>query len=153
MNIGKTSLFVIAALSIVMASKGFGQGYSGRRDPSHDAARMHDRLRALERMQTISNARAEKDDVASSESQLIVTTHTPDSIAPIVITQIDDNMIILSSLSWEAFDVEPGVHEIVVAPRSDPTNGQKVTIDVKPGVGYYIGWHEFEPAIWWEESN
>ncbi|MCZ6559904.1 MAG: hypothetical protein O6931_03305 [Gammaproteobacteria bacterium] len=153
MNLGKTSLFVIAAFSIVMVSNSFAQGYSRRHDPSHDAARMHDQARALERLQATRNARAKKDYVASLESQLIVITHTPDSIAPIVITQIDDTMIILSALSSEAFNVAPGIHEIVVAPRSDPTNGQMVTIDVKPGVKYYIGWHESEPAIWREEAN
>jgi hypothetical protein len=153
MNNRKTSLFVIAAFSIVMVSNSFAQGYSGRRDRSHDRAWAHDAARALERLQTVRNTRAEKDYVVSSESQLIVTTQTPDSIAPIVITQIDDVTIIWSSLSLESFDVEPGVHEIVVAPRSDPTNGQMVTIDVEPGVRYYIGWHESEPAIWWEESN
>ncbi|MCZ6499854.1 MAG: hypothetical protein O6946_06655 [Gammaproteobacteria bacterium] len=153
MNNRKTSLFVIAAFSIVMVSNSFAQGYSLRRDRSHDRARLHETTRAFERLQTIENTRVEKDYVVSSESQLIVTTQTPDSIAPIVITQIDDVMIIWSSLTLESFDVEPGVHEIVVAPRSDPTNGQMVTIDVEPGVRYYIGWHESEPAIWWEESN
>jgi hypothetical protein len=153
MNLGKTSLFVIAALSIVMVSNSFAQGYSGRRNPSHDRARAHDQTRAMERMQATRNARAKKEYVASLESRLIATIHTPDSIAPIVITRIDDFMIILSALSSEAFNVEPGIHEIVVAPRSDPTNGQMVTIEVKPGVNYYIGWHESEPAIWREEAN
>ena len=156
MNIRKLSLFVIAAFSIVMVSNSFAQagGYSGTTGRGmHNAARIHDEVRALERIQAIKRARAAKNYVASTESQLIVTTHTPDTIAPIFITQIDDLVIILSPLALESFDVEPGVHSIVVAPRSDPTNGEKVTIDVKPGVRYYIGWHESEPAIWWEESN
>ena len=153
MNIRKASLVVIAVFSLAMVSNSFAQGLSGQDRGAHRTARMHDQTRALARMQATRNARAEEDYVASTKSQLIVTTHTPDSIEPIVITQIDDHMIILSALSWEAIDVEPGIHEIVVAPRSDPTNEQKVTIEVEPGVGYYIGWHESEPAIWWEESN
>ncbi len=152
MNIRKTSLFVIAAFSIVMVSNSFAQGYSGRRHTSHDQARMHDAARALERVQTFKRANEARDNVASTWSQLIVTTHTPDTIAPIFITQIDDLVIILSPLALESFEVEPGVHSIVVAPRSDPTKGEKVTIDVKPGVRYYIGWHESEPAIWREEA-
>ncbi len=160
MNIRKTSLFVIAAFSVVIVSNSFAQGYSGRHGrPSHNAARLHDEMRALERLQA-KKAQEEKqrldsgsDFTASLESQLIVTTLTPDSIAPVIITQIDDLMINSTPSSLELYDVEPGVHAIVVALRSDPTNGERVTIDVKPGVRYYIGWHESEPAIWREEAN
>ncbi len=172
MNMRKISLFVIAAFSIAMVTNSFAQTRDIRRAKhaprpqntaerdsgpqhrsAHRAARMNDRERTMERMQDINKSMAAPDYASSSGAQLVVTTHTPDSIAPIVITQIDDHKIILSALPLESFDVEPGVHAIVVAPRSDPTNGERVTIDVQPGVRYYIGWHESEPALWREEGN
>ena len=90
-------------------------------------------------------------------SYLIVTTHTPGSVTPIIIQQIDGKVVsqAQSSLTTalESHKIEPGVHQIVIAPKANPKNGQVVTIDVKPGINYYLGWHESEPAIWKEEAN
>lgn len=90
-------------------------------------------------------------------SYLIVTTRTPRPVTPIIIQQIDGKVIsqAQSSLTTarESYKVEPGVHQIVIAPKANLEKSQVVTIDVKPGMDYYLGWHESEPAIWKEESN
>jgi len=90
-------------------------------------------------------------------SHLIVTTRTPRPVTPIIIQQIDGKVVsqAQSSLTTalESHKVEPGVHQIVIAPKANPEKSQVVTIDVKPGVNYYLGWHDSEPAIWKEEKT
>ena len=94
---------------------------------------------------------------SANESNLIVSASTPDSVTPIIIRQIDGKAVpqLQTNLfsTPESHTVEPGVHQLLIAPISSPLNSQVVTIDVKPGVDYYLGWHESEPAIWKEESN
>lgn len=92
-----------------------------------------------------------------SASYLIVTTRTPGSVTPIIIQQIDGKEVTQTQTSLttarESHKVEPGVRQIVIAPKANPKNGQVVTIDVKPGINYYLGWHDSEPAIWKEEKT
>ena len=90
-------------------------------------------------------------------SHLIVITRTPHPVTPIIIQQIDGKAVsqAQSSLTTarESYKVESGVHQIVIAPKANPKKSQVVTIDVKPGIDYYLGWHDSEPAIWKEEKT